>query len=134
MFDPRTRRAATTACALSLALAACGGGTEPDAAVTTAPTVSGDSAQEAAQQPAQEPAQDESAPSTTNAVSGDSAQEPAQEPAQTEPALEEPIAPIETGGPADALLTGDVATITGGTLDLASLRGTDVVLWFWAPW
>ncbi len=88
--------------------------------------MSGDTPQEAAQ----ESSQDESAPATTNAVSGDSAQEPA----QAEPAPEELAAPIETGGPADALLTGDVATITGGTLDLASLRGTDVVLWFWAPW
>lgn len=39
-------------------------------------------------------------------------------------ATEEPVSP----------LTGTFATIGDGEIDLASLQGQDVVLWFWAPW
>ena len=35
---------------------------------------------------------------------------------------------------ADALLVDQFPTLTGQTLDLASLQGQDVVLWLWAPW
>lgn len=35
---------------------------------------------------------------------------------------------------ADSPLTGEFETLAGTTLDLASLQGQDVVLWFWAPW
>ena len=31
-------------------------------------------------------------------------------------------------------LTGSFDTITGGQIELSSLEGQDVVLWFWAPW
>jgi hypothetical protein len=31
-------------------------------------------------------------------------------------------------------LTGSFTTIGGGQIDLGSLQGQDVVLWFWAPW
>lgn len=31
-------------------------------------------------------------------------------------------------------LRGEFATLSGDTVDLAELRGQDVVLWFWAPW
>lgn len=31
-------------------------------------------------------------------------------------------------------LTGEFATISGETVDLAGFAGSDVVLWFWAPW
>jgi len=31
-------------------------------------------------------------------------------------------------------LTGQFSTIGGGQIDLGSLQGQDVVLWFWAPW
>lgn len=35
---------------------------------------------------------------------------------------------------ASSVLTGEFATISGGQLELNSLEGQDVVLWFWAPW
>lgn len=31
-------------------------------------------------------------------------------------------------------LQGDFATISGNEISLESLQGSDVVLWFWAPW
>ncbi|MEM9463807.1 MAG: hypothetical protein AAGA90_00445 [Actinomycetota bacterium] len=40
-------------------------------------------------------------------------------------------------GPADAAadaLVDEFETLDGTTIDLASLQGEDVVLWFWAPW
>lgn len=37
---------------------------------------------------------------------------------------------VETTSP----LTGSFETITGGQIELSSLEGQDVVLWFWAPW
>ena len=40
-------------------------------------------------------------------------------------------APAPTDGP---LLSGEFATLDGGSIDLAALEGQDVVLWFWAPW
>ena len=40
----------------------------------------------------------------------------------------------DTGGPADELLTVDAPLVGGGTLDLRSLAGEDLALWFWAPW
>ena len=39
-----------------------------------------------------------------------------------------------TASPEVALLTGEFETLDGDTIDLASLEGQDVVLWFWAPW
>ena len=33
-----------------------------------------------------------------------------------------------------ALPTGAYPTIDGGQIELTSLEGQDVVLWFWAPW
>ncbi|MEM7339885.1 MAG: hypothetical protein AAF467_14620 [Actinomycetota bacterium] len=41
--------------------------------------------------------------------------------------------PVETAA-APGLLAGEVATVNGETIDLGSLEGQDVVLWFWAPW
>ena len=41
------------------------------------------------------------------------------------------------GGPAEAAndqLVDEFETLDGSTIDLASLQGEDVVLWFWAPW
>ena len=31
-------------------------------------------------------------------------------------------------------LDGEFATLAGSSIDLGSLEGQDVVLWFWAPW
>ena len=31
-------------------------------------------------------------------------------------------------------LVDEFETLDGTTIDLASLQGEDVVLWFWAPW
>lgn len=31
-------------------------------------------------------------------------------------------------------LEGEFAALDGSSVDLAELRGQDVVLWFWAPW
>jgi len=39
-----------------------------------------------------------------------------------------------TASPEIPLLTGEFETLDGDTIDLASLEGQDVVLWFWAPW
>lgn len=41
-----------------------------------------------------------------------------------------------TGSPesAELALVDEFATVDGSTIDLASLQGQDVVLWFWAPW
>jgi len=36
--------------------------------------------------------------------------------------------------PLVAELTGSFTALDGTSVDLASLQGTDVVLWFWAPW
>jgi hypothetical protein len=32
------------------------------------------------------------------------------------------------------LLRDEFTTISGETIDLGSLEGQDVVLWFWSPW
>lgn len=32
------------------------------------------------------------------------------------------------------VLVDEFETLDGTTIDLASLQGEDVVLWFWAPW
>jgi hypothetical protein len=40
-------------------------------------------------------------------------------------------------GPVDSAaesLVDEFETLDGTTIDLASLQGEDVVLWFWAPW
>ena len=37
-------------------------------------------------------------------------------------------------GEANQHLVDEFETLSGETLDLASLQGEDVVLWFWAPW
>ncbi len=34
----------------------------------------------------------------------------------------------------DPLFYGEFASLDGTTLDIADFTGTDVVLWFWAPW
>jgi hypothetical protein len=31
-------------------------------------------------------------------------------------------------------LSGVVPTVDGGTVDLATFAGEDLVVWFWAPW
>ena len=36
--------------------------------------------------------------------------------------------------PASELLSVEAPTVGGGTLDLGSLAGEDLALWFWAPW
>ncbi len=35
---------------------------------------------------------------------------------------------------ASQLLVDEFETLDGQTIDLATLQGEDVVLWFWAPW
>ena len=44
-----------------------------------------------------------------------------------------PTASVGTGS-ANVQLGDEFATLSGETIDLASLQGEDVVLWFWAPW
>ena len=41
---------------------------------------------------------------------------------------------VSSPGDADARLVDEFPTLSGETIDLESLRGEDVVLWFWAPW
>ena len=58
-------------------------------------------------------------------------------PTTTTPATSE--APRTTAAPEPAFdpnspLNGTFSTVGGQSIDLASLQGQDVVLWFWAPW
>ena len=45
---------------------------------------------------------------------------------------------VDAAGPADTLapstFEGTATTIDGDSIDLASLAGNDLVVWFWAPW
>jgi len=51
----------------------------------------------------------------------------------TAPAADSSVAP--TAEPVDlAPLSGEFPTVSGSTIDLETLQGKDVVLWFWAPW
>jgi len=46
-------------------------------------------------------------------------------------------APADAVGDAPAAsspLVDEFTTVSGQTIDLATLQGQDVVLWFWAPW
>ena len=55
----------------------------------------------------------------------------------TEPSTAAPgdADPPAADGPAEAVgLAGEFGTLDGASLDLATLKGEDVVLWFWAPW
>ena len=47
------------------------------------------------------------------------------------PATNGEVAPPEQSGTPEAVF---VPTASGGQLDFNSLRGQDVLLWFWAPW
>lgn len=42
--------------------------------------------------------------------------------------------PAATATEPSSPLSGSFTTITGGQIELSSLEGQDVVLWFWAPW
>ena len=80
-------------------------------------------------------------------VATDTAPEPtAVEPDTTEPAATAAASPAPTATPLPPTtptpvppllvpeLTGGFSTIGGGGIDLGSLQGQDVILWFWAPW
>ncbi len=45
-----------------------------------------------------------------------------------------PIAQDSTSEPATAVEAAFVPLASGAQLDFNSLRGQDVLLWFWAPW
>jgi hypothetical protein len=60
-----------------------------------------------------------------SACGGSNSSEPASAPTSGDVAASESSAPLEP------VL---VATASGGQLDFNSLRGQDVLLWFWAPW
>lgn len=62
---------------------------------------------------------------TVAACGGSEASDSAAVPALTGPAVSESPQPLEP------VL---VPTASGGQLDFNSLRGQDVLLWFWAPW
>lgn len=55
----------------------------------------------------------------------------ASDPVASEPPLPSADAVAETSEPLEAVL---VPTAAGKQLDFNSLRGQDVLLWFWAPW
>jgi len=48
-------------------------------------------------------------------------------PATADAVGDAPVAPASQ-------LSGEFSTVSGQTIDLATLQGQDVVLWFWAPW
>ena len=49
----------------------------------------------------------------------------------TGPSLpQDALSGFDTGG----VLSGEVATIDGVTFDLSTAQGSDLVVWFWAPW
>jgi hypothetical protein len=52
------------------------------------------------------------------------------------PEVTEATAPTSRPAPTDPAPVVDVslATVAGGQLEWSSLAGTDVMLWFWAPW
>jgi len=84
-----------------------------------------------------------SAVSETGAVADAADQAPrstVSEPATTNStpsaAVTKPTAPTEPAPPATPAAYPDVvaSTVAGGQLDLGSLQGQDIVLWFWAPW
>ena len=52
------------------------------------------------------------------------------ETASSEPAGEEPAGDVLPASTFD----GEAMTVAGESYDLSQLAGTDVVLWFWAPW
>ena len=60
-----------------------------------------------------------------SACSGSNDSEPASAPTNADVATSDSSAPLEP------VL---VPTASGGQLDFNSLRGQDVLLWFWAPW
>lgn len=94
---------------VALAAAACGG--SADEAGTDA--ASSGSAEEAATDEA-----------PTDAAPSGSADDAATDPASNGDGSEQ-------GG---AAFEGEFPTLDGGSIDLASFEGQDVVLWFWAPW
>lgn len=51
--------------------------------------------------------------------------------ASDQPVSSDAVAAVDTSEPLEAVL---VPTAAGEQLDFNSLRGQDVLLWFWAPW
>lgn len=44
------------------------------------------------------------------------------------------VSQAAAGASVEQKLTGEFSTVTGETVDLASYRNSDLVVWFWAPW
>ena len=120
---------------------------EPDGAAAT--TTVAPTTEAPPEQVAEDPSDDEAV--ADEATETEPAQEAAPESSTTEaPTSTTSAAPITTAPPAteaptttaaaepapnpDSPLNGTFATVGGQSIDLATLQGQDVVLWFWAPW
>lgn len=116
-FAPPGRgRSLAGALALSFALAACSSGTD----TTGAPSSS------AAAPAGATPSTATAAPTLPGGTATSAA-------AGGAPATKAPADPNAPRLDAD-VLQGQAATIEGTSLDLGSLAGKDLVVWFWAPW
>ena len=51
--------------------------------------------------------------------------------ASTEEAV---VSQASPGVSIDQKLNGEFSTVSGESIDLASYRNSDLVVWFWAPW
>ena len=109
-MSPRSRRIAALCCALGLVGAGCGDDTATEAASVTA------AADPTASTPAPQ-APSTAAPGTATIDTTVAATDGAGEPAAVVPASLQFSAPL----------------VGGGTFDGASVAGTPVVFWFWAP-
>jgi hypothetical protein len=119
----RSHRAAALAASLGFVLAACGGDAEPDTAVQPAPATA-----------APATAGQATAPSGGAVTSAPAA--PGTTAAAPEPAPSSAGGAATTAAPAEApeALRFTAPLVGGGTIDAASLAGTPVLFWFWAPY
>ena len=93
---------------MGLAATSCGTSAETTAPSTVAPSTTATTAS-----PAAAPEPDPASPATAAPVT-------------TDDVTSEPLLVPE--------LAGTFPTSDGSSIDLATLQGEDVVLWFWAPW
>ena len=120
MLIPNRATSAASLLALVLVASACAGSAEE----TTVSVGDGEVAETTTTGAASEP---NATSSTTSPPGSETAPTEQTEPAeQAEPAAAE-------ADPTNPLY-GEFATLGGESIDLGDLQGTDVVLWFWAPW
>ena len=120
----RSRGVVAIVVSFGIAVTAGGGDDEPDASAQPVPTAA------PAEATVAPPAEPSDVPATATATTAPSAPDasgattaPAQTPTTTLPPVEAPEA-----------LRFTAPLVGGGTIDAASLAGTPVLFWFWAPY